>query len=279
MRRFDRKFGADFLRELPEAPAVYLFKDEAGQVLYAGKAKNIRRRLSGYRIASRRKAHRKMRTLVRESHTLEVRLQESEGAALLLENELIRTLRPRYNVDGAYDFLYPAIGTGRHDGRLVLCYTSRPDAYEALDLRWHGTFRPRLRAREAFDSLAALLMRIGHAEPASRRPPAPRLRGSRVVALRRVPDALLEGCRAFLDGESDALLVDLFDALLESRQARRQAAEVESELRVLASFYRKDARRLRKARLAAGHAASFVPQGDRDALFIRARMGDEADPA
>ena len=58
MRRFDRKFGADFLRELPEAPAVYLFKDEAGGVLYAGKAKNIRRRLAGYRNASRRKAHR-----------------------------------------------------------------------------------------------------------------------------------------------------------------------------------------------------------------------------
>ena len=45
LRRFDRKFGADLLRELPERPAVYLFKDEAGEVLYAGKAKNIRRRL------------------------------------------------------------------------------------------------------------------------------------------------------------------------------------------------------------------------------------------
>ena len=150
MRRFDRKFGVDFLRELPETPGVYLFKDEAGAVLYAGKARNLRRRLAGYRNASRRKAHRKMRTLVREAHSLEVRLQQSEADALLLENELIRTLRPPYNVDGAYDFLYPSIGTGRHEGRLLLCFTSRPESFDRLPLRWHGCFRSRLRALDAF---------------------------------------------------------------------------------------------------------------------------------
>ena len=87
MRRFDRKFGKDLLRELPEAPAVYLFKDEAGGVLYVGKAKNVRRRLAQYRNASRRKAHRKMRELVRVAHALEVRLEGSEADALLREME------------------------------------------------------------------------------------------------------------------------------------------------------------------------------------------------
>ncbi len=272
MRRFDRKFGASFVRELPEAPAVYLFKDEAGAVLYAGKARNIRRRLADYRNASRRKAHRKMRTVVREAHSVEVRLQASEGAALLLENELIRTLRPRYNVDGAFEFLYPAIGTGHHEGRLLLCYTPRPDAFGALELRWHGTFRPRLRAREAFDALVALLGRIGHAEPASRRPKAPRLRGSRLVALRRLPPGILAVSRSFLDGDSDALLSALFAHLLESRQARREAAEVQADLRCLEAFYRRDVLRLREARLASGRAGRFVPQAARDALFIEARL-------
>ena len=276
MRQFDRKFGASFLRELPEAPAVYLFKDEAGGVLYAGKARNVRRRLSGYRNASRRKVHRKMRALVREAHSLEVRLQESEGAALLLENELIRTLRPPYNVDGAFDFLYPAIGTGVHQGRLLLCFTTRPDSYAALDLRWHGTFRPRLRAREAFDALVALLAHIGHAEPASRLPKAPRMRGSRLVALRRVPPELLAVIRSFLDGDDDALLSRLFAELLESRQARREAAEVQADLRCLAAFQRRDVLRLRQARLATGWTDRFVPQAERDALFIRARLGAQA---
>lgn len=275
MRQFDRKFGPSFLRDLPEAPAVYLFKDEAGGVLYAGKARNVRRRLAGYRNASRRKAHRKMRTLVREAHSLEVRLQESERAALLLENELIRTLRPPYNVDGAFEFLYPAIGTGRHEGRLLLCFTTRPDSYDGLDLRWHGTFRPRLRAREAFDALVALLTRIGHAEPASRLPKAPRMRGSRLVALRRVPPELLGASRSFLDGDDDTLLSRLFTELLESRQARREAADVQEDLRRLAAFHRRDVLRLREARLATGWAERFVPQAERDSLFIRARLGAE----
>ena len=47
LKRFDKKFGAEFLQGLPTTPAVYLFKDELGEVLYAGKARNIRRRLGG----------------------------------------------------------------------------------------------------------------------------------------------------------------------------------------------------------------------------------------
>jgi len=278
MRRFDRKFGTDLLRELPEAPAVYLFKDASGQVLYAGKARNVRRRLASYRNAGRRKAHRKMRTLVREAHSLEVRVQASEEAALLLENELIRSLRPPFNVDGAFDFLYPAVGTGREGDRLLACFTSRPDAFADLGLRWHGTFRPRHRAREAFDAWVALLVRIGHAEPRSRLPAAPRLRGSRLVAVRRLPPALLGDARRFLDGESDALLGRLFAALLERTGARHDAAEVQADLRILQRFFRADACRLRDARIAAGRRARFVPGAERDALFIRARAGRSPAP-
>ena len=72
---FDRKFGAGLVRELPAEPAVYLFKDEDGNVLYAGKAKNVRRRMQGYRNAGRRKAQRKMVRLVRAASALEIRVQ------------------------------------------------------------------------------------------------------------------------------------------------------------------------------------------------------------
>lgn len=275
MRRFDRKFGADLVRELPESPAVYLFKDEAGQVLYAGKARNIRRRLASYRTAGRRKAHRKMRNLVREAHSVEVRLQASERDALLAENELIRSLRPRYNVDGAFDFLYPAIGAGRSGDQLLLCFTSRPEAFEGLELRWHGTFRPRLRARAAFDALVELLGRTGHLEPRSRLPQAPRPRGSRLVGLRRVPPGLLEATHDFLAGDSDALLSRLFRLLLESPQARREAEQVQEALRCLASFWRRDVAKLREARRVTGRPAGFVPRDQRDALFIEARLAGD----
>jgi hypothetical protein len=281
LKAFDRKFGADLLRELPESPGVYLFKDDSGEVLYAGKAKNLRHRLAGYRNAGRRKAHRKMRVIVREAHSLEVRLQASEREALLAENELIRTLRPRFNVDGAFDFLYPAIGVGGTASQRLLCFTTQPEAFADLALRWHGVFRPRLRAREAFDALVKLLGAIGHLEPRVALPEAPRLRGSRLVGLRRLPEEVALGLSPFLVGDSDALLAGLFERLLESPDARRDAADVQQTLRELRRFYRRDVLRLRDARSAAGRRDPFVPQAERDALFIAARMPatDEDDEA
>jgi excinuclease ABC subunit C len=267
-KRFDRKFGEDLLRALPAAPAVYLFRDAAGEVLYAGKAKDIRRRLRSYRNASRRKAHRKQRALVREASTLEVRLQPDERAALLAENELIRSLRPRYNVDGAFDFLYPAIGAGGRGGQTLLCFTTRPQAYAALALRWYGVFRSRPRARDAFEALLELLARLGHPEPAARLPRAPRLHGSRLVGLRRLPPELCAATHRFLAGESPDVLARISLALLEQQSARRDAAGVQDRLRRLEAFYRGDLAKLRRALRAAGRGGTFVAQSERDALFL-----------
>jgi excinuclease ABC subunit C len=266
---FDRKFGADRLRELPRAPGVYLFCDAGGRVLYAGKAKDLRRRLAGYRNASRRKAHRKMRALVRASASLEVRPQESEMHALLLENELIRTLRPPYNVDGAYAFLYPALGVG-NDGRVLLAFTSAPEEWASLGVRWHGCFRSRARAREAFDALVALFARLGHAEPPSRLPAVRLRRGRRLEAFRRVPPELAVATQAFLAGDSNELLRLLFERLLESPRARREATAVQDALQALAGFYRKDVTPLRRALELTGRTG-YVPGDERDALFIAAR--------
>lgn len=270
-RRFDRKFGEGFLRELPAGPGVYLFKDAEGRVLYAGKAKDLRRRLQGYRNAGRRKAHRKMRTLVREAHALEVRPQASERAALLLENELIRTLRPPYNVDGAYSFLYPAIGLGAHRHQTLLAFTTRPEAWRELPLEWFGSFRSRARARDAFDAWSALLLALAHPEPRARLPAVPRFRGARLLGLRQIPAGLREASRAFWAGESRALLPRLATCLLEKPDARRRAAEIEDDLRTLDAFYHRDVTRLREALRLAGRPPGFVPRHERDALFLAVR--------
>jgi predicted GIY-YIG superfamily endonuclease len=267
LKRFDRKFGAQLVRELPASPAVYLFKDEDGTVLYAGKAKNVRRRLQGYRNATRRKAHRKMRTLVREASSLEVRLQASERDALLVENELIRSLRPRYNVDGAYSFLYPAIGIATRGPQSLFCFTTRIDAFDGLGLRWHGTFRSRNRTREAFEALVSLLGRLGHREPRSRTRDLPRVRGSRIVALRRV-ERLLPGLERLLAGRSAEALRELFTLLLYKPDARVDAAQVAEDLRLLEAFFHDDARKLRQMLRAAGRRGSYVSQDERDALFL-----------
>jgi excinuclease ABC subunit C len=271
VRPFDRKFGADWLRQLPAAPAVYLFKDARGEVLYAGKAKDVRRRLARYRNATRRKAHRKLRALVREASSLEVRLQPSERAALLVENELIRTLRPPYNVDGAFSFLYPAIGLGARGHQVLLGFTTRAQAWRTLELRWHGSFRSRRRARDAFDALTRLLAFLAHPEPRSRLPRVPRPRGSRLLAFRQLAPDLQRMLGQLLAGESPAALAELSLRLLENAAARREAERVEDDLRRVAAFYESDLATLRRALRAAGHTGSFVPQAERDALFLSQR--------
>ncbi len=272
-RRFDRKFGEGLLRDLPAEPAVYLFKDAQGRVLYAGKAVNIRRRLRSYRNAGRRRAHRKMRKLVREASTLEVRLQPSERDALLLENELIRTLRPRYNVDGAFSFLYPAIGLAGTRQHALLGFSTRPETWSALELSWFGAFRSRRRALDAFDSLAELLTLLGHVEPHSRIPRVPRARGDRLVGFRRLAPELLDALHRFLSGGAPDALGLLAQLLLEKPHARREAAGVEEALRVLEAFHESDLAPLRAALREAGCAGSYVPRDERDALFIRSSPG------
>ena len=72
MKAFDKKFGDGFLSNVPSAPGIYRVFDAAGELIYVGKAKNLRRRLSQYRNAKRRKKHLKMREVVKEADRIEI---------------------------------------------------------------------------------------------------------------------------------------------------------------------------------------------------------------
>ncbi len=273
-RAFDRKFGADFLEGVPTGPGVYLYKDDAGTVIYVGKAKNLRRRLQSYRNASRRKVHRKMRTLVREARSIEVRPQDSEPQALLVENALIRELKPAFNVDGAYAFLYPAVGLAHRGRHTLLCFSTKPEAYEHLALEWFGTFRSRPRAKEAFDALVELLGLVAHIDKRSRLPEHPTVRGSRLVGLRQVPAELRDALASFLAGRDRGFLAALCRSLLAKARARREAVRVQECLHALDAFWEADTRRLREALDSVDRPGTFVPQDERDALFISAAWGE-----
>jgi excinuclease ABC subunit C len=268
LKRFDRKFGVDFLASVSDGPGIYLFRDDGGGILYVGKAINLRRRLRGYRNASRRKVHRKMRALVREAQTLEVRPLPTERAALLAENEIIRTWRPAYNVDGTYTFLYPMIGLATLGRQTLLAFTTTPSAWQTLHLRWFGAFRSRHRTRDAFDALDTLLQMLGHPEPHSHLPRRPRLRGSHLRGFRRLEPTVLGTIDAYLRGARDDALAALAEALLERPQARRSAARVQEALATLDDFYGREIVGLRDALRCAGRTETFVEQEERDALFL-----------
>lgn len=270
LKQFDRKFGRTLCQELPQSPGVYLFKDEGGSVLYVGKAKNLRHRLQGYRNATRRKAHRKMRILVREATTIEVQPQASERQALLLENELIRMLRPPYNVDGAFFFLYPAVGIWRNGQQTILCFTTDCEAWPSMPFEWYGTFRSRARTKEAFDAMVTLLSFVGHIEGKGTLPRCPRVRGSRVVGIRRLDSTVVDSLHRLWAGESRDALEALALSLLDKTSARRNAGEIQQYLHTIDAFYRREIRSLRATCAAAGRGVGFVAQQERDALFITA---------
>src|ERR671939_939048 len=85
------------LQNLPTSPGVYLHKDAAGKIIYVGKAKNLRNRVRSY-FQSGRGQDRKTRELVKRIHDLEFIVTDTEVEALVLESNLIKQHRPRYNV-------------------------------------------------------------------------------------------------------------------------------------------------------------------------------------
>jgi excinuclease ABC subunit C len=93
---------------LPESPGVYLFRDAAGGVLYVGKAKRLRSRVRSY-FASDLAGSVKTQALVRLIADLDTIVVPSEAHALILENNLIKEHRPRFNIQLRDDKTYPYI--------------------------------------------------------------------------------------------------------------------------------------------------------------------------
>ena len=106
------------LRSLPTRPGVYRMLSEDGEVLYVGKAGNLRNRVSSYFTGSTQNA--KTARLVAQIRDVSITVTRTEGEALLLENNLIKSLRPRYNVLLRDDKSYPYIqlSTGHDFPRL-----------------------------------------------------------------------------------------------------------------------------------------------------------------
>ncbi len=98
--------------EAPKTSGVYLWKDETGQIIYVGKAKSLKHRLSSY-FSSNRDI--KTRILVSRAHSLEYITCENEYEALLLENTLIKQHSPRYNINLKDGKTYPVIKITNED--------------------------------------------------------------------------------------------------------------------------------------------------------------------
>ncbi|MBL1261651.1 MAG: excinuclease ABC subunit UvrC [Thiotrichaceae bacterium] len=137
----------EFLQGLPETPGVYRMFNARDEVIYVGKARNLKKRVSSY--FSRADGSPKTRALVTHIHHIEVTTTHTETEALILENNLIKQHKPRYNVllrdDKSYPYIflsttqeYPRLslqrGARKQKGRYFGPYPNAGAVRETLNL-------------------------------------------------------------------------------------------------------------------------------------------------
>lgn len=146
-------FDVENIKKLPKEPGVYLMKDQNSEVLYIGKAKNLKVRLKQYFDLQDTRAM--IPFLLEKVVSIETIVTTSEKEALLLENNLIKKHKPKYNAllkdDKTFVSLmvnhkhpYPMIKLVRHKGA------------PAKDGLYFGPYTNSLAARETFDVLRGL---------------------------------------------------------------------------------------------------------------------------
>ena len=140
----------DKANDLPLAPGVYLMMDKSGEVIYVGKAKKLKNRVSQY-FQEGSSHNEKTRRMVAQVDHFDTIFVSSEFEALILENSLIKQHMPRYNIllkdDKGYPFV--RLGTG-HYPRFTM--VSKPADDDAL---YFGPFGGRSETRAAIDAICA----------------------------------------------------------------------------------------------------------------------------
>lgn len=249
---------------LPDAPGVYVFKDDRGRVIYVGKAASLRRRVASY-FHSREEENPRLAGLRARIADLDFIVTVNEAEALLLEANLIKRFHPDYNIDFRDDKSYPymVIRTGDAYPRVMFARGSRrPDAV------YYGPFAHAGAVRETIQTLRKVFpFRACRGREPGKPTGGPcldyhiRLCCGPCTGKVSVEEygRIIQGVRRFMEGDHRAILEDL------ERRMREEASRQEFELAA-----RTRDRLLALQRILERQQAHNLKEGDQDVFAVEA---------
>jgi excinuclease ABC subunit C len=238
----------EFLRTVPNHPGVYLMKNRQGQILYVGKAKDLRKRVASYRGVNS-KISPKTHLLLSRVAVIETILTRTEKEAFILEASLIKKNRPRFNIELRDDKSYPRIKV-------------------TLGEEWPRVFMTRRRVRDGsryfgpYSSAGAMhstLSLISRLFPL-RRCKGKYLKKRTRPCLNYQMGRCLAPCSGKVDNEDYRQMVDNVLLILEGRN-RQLRTQLEAEMRQAA-----DAMQFEKAALARDQLQALVKTLERQVV-------------
>ncbi len=143
---------AEQVSSVPDAPGVYLWKDAAGEVLYVGKAKSLRKRMRQY--TSGQDEREKIPLMMEQVTSFDYVVTGTEVESLILEANLIKQFRPPYNVDYRDDKSYPFIALTTEDPFPAIKYTRER---RKQGTRYFGPYTDARAARETIDTVRRIV--------------------------------------------------------------------------------------------------------------------------
>lgn len=265
LRDFEDRFSPDFFKTLPKSAGVYRFLSEKDEILYVGKAKNIRQRLLSYRrVARGLEDNRKLQRLLIQTHRIEWEELPSEEEALLQENRLLRKLKPSFNRVNTrpenYYVLESDFGGARGHVRFSLRLARELDCFRSSRQRLVvGTFKGRRRLQEGVRILQIWTRLMEE---------TCRMDSSLSKPLQR--QDLHKKLRAFLRGTSATFLkeADRYFSELKGFEARVRSQEREILQELYTSCFQRNARIKKLLKM----KSVFIPAVELDDAVVKLRF-------
>lgn len=271
----EERLGNAYFDGLPKTPGIYRFYDENDNLLYVGKAKNLRTRLFSYKRAKSGQVSRKVSRLIGRIVRLEIEETENEREALLLENRWIREKRPPFNHANKQPETYYFIFFKPDHTSLEFRLSMRIHDETNKDF-WYGSFKGHAPVRRSLGCLLQLLWMAEHNEKSPHHLPVQLTR--RLTPMRYIyslaPDSptieynIADAIQSWLLGESCELLNYLSVRIEFGKQKLSpfQTRFLEDRLHHLKSFYDRTLIRYRHLR---GNQR-IIDQDELDDLVVKA---------